>query len=226
MPSFLYKSLQHVFVLFWLLPLSICAQTPGYLGMHHYISGNIYAFPSLRDKSSTVNLVISVELQRVWTRNFSSGIYYNSYTTQFGYESKITQKSGRCRMDGWEVGLKARWHYFFSRGIIAPLGPFQELEVGYMGYNVFDRYGHFYNKPQDVQNQYVGNNQHFTIGLGIGEQRIIYKYITFQYGVYAKYVFRSINNEKLEPLVQEISLDRIRRFQAFQLNVGLGWLLF
>lgn len=226
MSSFLYKFLKYIFMLVGLLPLSIFAQTPGYLGMHHYISGNVYAFPSLRDKSSTVNLVISVDLQRVWTRNFSSGIYYSSFSTQFGYESKITQKAGRCRMDGWETGLKARWHYFFSRGIIAPLGPFQELELGYMAYNVFDRYGHFYAKPQDTQNQYLGRNEHFTIGVGLGEQRIIYKYITFQYGIYAKYVFRSINNEKLEPLVQDISLDRMRRFQSFRLNLGLGWLLF
>lgn len=204
----------------------LLGQTPGFLGMRNYLSGNIYAFPSLLDKNSTINLTLSLELHRVWTRNFSTGIYVNNYTTQFGYVSPLTQRVGRGKIEGWGTGLKVRWHYFFSRGVIAPLGPFQELEIGYLYYNIFDKDGRYFTKPEENPNRYAGYHQHLMLGLGIGEQRVIYKYILLQYGVFGRYVFKNRPNPRLEPTLSALSDARIRHFQTLSINVGLGWLLF
>lgn len=205
---------------------ALSSQPPGYLGMRHYVLGNTYMSPSLADANSTFNFMFSGEFYKVWTRGFTQGFYVQGYTTQFGYKSPFTNKVGRGRIEGWGAGLKFRWNLFYRRGVIAPLGPFQEIEIGYVGYNIFDRYGRYFTAPDNLENRWLGSNVHLSAGLGVGEQRVIYKFITFQYGAYARYVSNNYFFQRPQSYLHEQTLTRTRGFYRFNLNLGVGWLIF
>ena len=204
----------------------LLSQTSGYLGMKNHINGNIFFMPSLSDTNSTINIALSAGYSHVWSRNFSTGIGYQQFSTQFGYKSPLTNRSGRGGINGWGIGTKARLFYFFSRGTIAPIGTYQEFQVMYQYYTIYDQYGRYYPKPNDIEGHKIGNQGGIAIGTSLGEQRVIYKFLMLSYGINFRYVFPRIHANYTDEYLNPIIAKRIRGFQSVSFSLGIGALIF
>lgn len=215
-----------IIILLFFISKNLYTQTSGYLGMRNHIYGNVFFMPSLRDSNSTINLVLIGGFSHIWSRNFSTGITYQQFSTQFGYKSELTQRFGRGLINGWGAGINARWYYFFSWGTIAPIGPYQEIQVSYQHATIYDKYGRYYPKPNDIPNYRIGDQGGIAIGTSIGEQRAIYKSIILSYGMNFRYVFPEIHKSYHDEYLSPIIARRIRGFQAISFSLGIGALIF
>ena len=135
--------------------LALYAQTPGYLGMRHSIMGEISAMPSVFEENSTINTTFTGRYQFIFTRNVTVGAMYQSFSTQMGYLSPITMRTGRANITGWGLGMNVRWFNFFKLGVIAPLGPYQQFELNYVEYDITDRFGRYDFPPRNVVGQAI-----------------------------------------------------------------------
>lgn len=215
-----------IFLIGSIIAVSLYAQTPGYLGMRHSIMGEISAMPSIFEKNSTINTTFTGRYQFILSRNITIGAMYQSYSTQMGYVSPLTNRVGRANIEGWALGLNVRWFNFFKLGVIAPLGPYQQFEINYGKYQITDRFGRYYAFPDNVIGKDMGAKRQISIGFSIGMQRIVQKYVTFHYGIRSSYVL-PIDLDNLESkYIEGISNRRMRNFSAIMLTGGIGVLIF
>lgn len=211
----------------WGLCLSADAQRiPGYLGMRNMIATRVMGMPSLRDDASSINLQWGIEGRRILTRAISVGIKYGRLQTRVGYKSPISNFEGRAAIAGHSLGADVRWYNFFSLGNIAPIGPFQELELNYAWYNVSDISGRYFESPHNYKGKYMGTNQYFSLGFTVGYQRVMYKFITFQYGLKLGYMLPISLQTNSDEYVNDISTKRMRNYSAVMITSGLGVLIF
>ncbi len=205
---------------------TLWGQTPGYLGMKNHLNGTAFTMPSLRDTNSAINLMLLGGFSHIWTRSISTGGTYQWFSTQFGYKSKLTSRSGRGVINGWGIGVNARVYYLSTKGMIAPLGPFQEFQVSYQYYNVFDKYGRYFPPPYDISGYRFGGKGGFAAGTSFGEQRVVYKFFMISYGINFRYVFPEFHSNIKEEYISNIVHKRVRNFQIFSLSLGIGALIF
>ena len=206
--------------------MCLCAQTPGYLGMRHSIMGEISAMPSVFEKNSTINTTFSGRYQFILSRNITVGAMYNSFSTQMGYLSPFTQRAGRANLTGWGLGMNVRWFNFFKLGVIAPLGPYQQFELLYSQYNITDRFGRYFPAPNNIIGKPLGAKRQISVGFAIGMQRIVYKYITFHYGIKTAYVLPLDLDKVTDTYIDKTASRRMRNFSAIMVTGGIGVLIF
>lgn len=204
----------------------LCAQTPGYLGMRHSIMGEISAMPSIFEENSTINTTFTGRYQFIFTRNITVGAMYQSFSTQMGYLSPITMRTGRANITGWGMGVNVRWFNFFKLGVIAPLGPYQQFELNYLQYDIADRFGRYDFPPRNVIGLPLGTKKQLSLGFSVGVQRIVYKYITFHYGIKSSYTLPIELGEVKDAYINEAAYQRMRNFSALMLTGGIGVLIF
>jgi len=207
------------FIVYITLFYPLLAQSPGYLGKKNQVQFESLSFPSLSDKKSLINMQIGLGVERVLSRNLSIGASGRLFATSLALENP-NPAYDKLLISGWTGGLNFKHYSFFKKGNIAPLGPYQKLALRYWDAKFMDKFEPF---------QLSGSFRTLSIGLGIGTERVIYKFITLHYGIDFHYMLPFVltsqikqGEEKVIPLV----VNRLGKFSMINVSVGLGFLVF
>jgi hypothetical protein len=217
----------HRVVLLILLVLQtslLTAQVPGYLGRKTLIGIGIQISPSLisRDLSvSPIHFQERIEVSRVLSRNFALGISLNSIHSALNYSWH--GKQGVAGIAGMAAGLNVQVYHFARGGNIAPIGPFEKLEILYVGYRMRDRDGNFFSDGREN----LGSYSDLAIGLTLGTRRILSGSIFYSGGLQFAYATgwfnQSGNPDELE--LKRLSSSLLKGYFAVNLSLGIGILL-
>ncbi|MFN0202798.1 MAG: hypothetical protein ACKVTZ_14840 [Bacteroidia bacterium] len=206
-------------ILFFACISFLNAQPPGYLGKRWTVALNNYIAPSVFDEKSLMNWQTGISMAKVVSRNFSVGMGAYLYATSS--ELAIPNPSfDRSSISGWNLNVHAKHYNLFKKGNLAPIGPYQKIEIAYWQYTFQDRFEPY---------QYSVRNSNLSLGIGIGSQRVIYHFITFNYGIQANFLLPFFLSQKtlLGGQAEHLrAYNRMRDFSALSANVGLGFLLF
>ena len=212
----------------WLLfmPFLLHAQAPGYLGKKTMLTADLNFFPGLsfaqaEDMPVPINTRTSIMLDQVVSRSSSIGLGAGYYHAQMRYTS--TNGEGLARIDGYQAGLNTKFYTFRRKGNIAPLGPYQQLELMYLRYRITDIDRNFY--PD--QRSDLGAYGDFAAGLTFGLRHIFLNRLTLHVGMQYAFVFGAFQRgTQPERLAQRYAIDRLRGHFGVNYNAGLGILLF
>ncbi len=212
------------FVLF--VPFLLHAQAPGYLGKKTLLTADFNLFPGF-SFAQTENLQIpintrsSVMLDQVVSRSSSIGLGAGYYHAQMVYTT--ANSKGLAQIDGYQTGLNAKFYAFRRRGNIAPLGPYQQVELMYLRYRITDIDRNFY--PDQRSN--LGTYGDFAAGLTFGLRHIFLNRLTLHVGMQYAFVFGAFQRGNAqERLARGYAIDRLRGHFSLNYNAGVGILLF
>lgn len=218
-------------LLFWLLAMlngsSLWAQPPGYAGKRAILSFDTYSFPNLFlvvDESYPfrVNFRLGVSGEYVLSRRLSVGGLFNGYQTQTDYHFRGSY--GLMRIEGSDVGLFLKSYTFRQRGNIAPIGPYQKLELLYTRYRMVDLDRLFY--PDNRTD--LGKSADIILSVTLGTQHVMANRITYHWGLHSGWLFKVLDSEREsdhEQHLKDVSTTRLRGIFGFSINVGVGVLL-
>lgn len=209
-----------------LLPQLLAAQTPGYLGKKTLLSTDINLFPGLffpPDKSVPIplNTRITLMLDQTVSRSSSIGVGAGYYHAQMAYETDNGE--GLANIDGYLSSLNVKFYSFRRKGNIAPLGPYQQVELMYLRYQITDIDKNFYaDRRSDL-----GTYSDFAAGLTFGLRHIVLNRFTVHVGMQYAFVFGAIQNgNQAERQARRLAIERLRGHFAINYNAGIGFLLF
>lgn len=218
------------FLLCSFLFIQMNAQPPGYLGKTTLARVNIDFAPSIAYGISEnlwgPNFRYGLQIERVLTRQFSVGLTAHRFINRVRYNdvnSVPGEGVGLAKVHATAVGLQARMYQFWRKGNVAPLGPYQQLELMYVGYQVEDldmRY-----PPGGLTD--LGRYGDMAISLGAGTQRIVAGKISVQFGAQIGTILGIVNTSfrRIAP-PQDLGAARIARNYSLTLNLAVGGLFF
>ncbi len=228
-----WRRLLHLFVLLCLMVLGgmhLQAQPPGYLGKTTLARVNMDFAPAIAYGFSEnlwgPNFRYGVQLERVLTRRFSAGLTAQRFSNRVRYDDRmapIGQGEGLARVHATAAGAQFRIYQFWRKGNIAPIGPYQQIELMYVGYRVEDLDKRY--PPGGLTD--LGNFGDVMISLGAGSQRILADRICIQFGAQIgtlATIFNTSFGRDVPP--QDLGASRIARNYSFTVNLGIGGLLF
>lgn len=220
----------------WILCLGLClgwgclhAQVPGYLGKRTPISLNLSSFPAIRfskleDGRLPFNLRAGLSLEHVFSRRFSLILESSYLRSQFDYAQPVAVQDGAARLQGVVASLGARLYSFKRVGNIAPLGPYQQLELIFTHYQATDLDHRFY---PDGRSR-LAAFQDLGLLFSMGTQRIFHDHYTYTLGLQVGTVMGLFNNTEVEQLLylKETATDRVQGYFFVNVRLGVGVLLF
>ena len=160
------------------------AQPPGYLGKRAILALSTDLSPAIRISSRRnisppllMNVRASLDAEYVLTRKFSTGAFLHPIWVNVQYENGPTR--GLASLRGLSGGVSFRMYGFRRTGNIAPLGPYKKLDLMVTSYWLIDRDRAYF----EDRRRFLGNYYDLGLGLTFGSQRILYKNLTYHYGV-------------------------------------------
>lgn len=221
------KKLVPFFLLHLCLFSTLFAQPPGYIGKRTPISVDVHLFPALGliiqdDEPFQLNTRIGLQIEEVVSRNFSVGAQLSGLSTHTSYDFNGAQ--GRTQINALTAGLSGHFYTFRKRGNIAPIGPYQKVELMYLTYKMKDLDQEFYPDGRE----YLGSYSDLAISLTLGTQRIIHPNIIYHFGITGAWVFNAFTEpfSPEENYLKALSNRRLRGFLSLELNAGIGLILF
>ncbi|MDX2245309.1 MAG: hypothetical protein SF052_00930 [Bacteroidia bacterium] len=222
--------MRHLFILFNLMLLFICclpAQPPGYVGKRAILTFDTYTFPNFflvldENYPFRFNYRVGLSGEYVLSRRFSAGLTFNGFQTRTDYHFRGSY--GFMRIDGSDVGIFMKSYTFRQRGNIAPIGPYQKLEVLYTRYRMTDLDQLFY--PDGRTD--LGRSSDLIVGISFGTQHVFGKRITYHWGLHSGWLFKGLDNHRAIPHEQhlkDVSTTRLRGIFGFSINMGVGVLV-
>ncbi|GAB4422472.1 MAG: hypothetical protein OHK0039_38550 [Bacteroidia bacterium] len=210
-----------------LLPACLLpAQGPGYLGRHTLLGGDVHFFPSLSnlldpEGASGLNGHAGLVLEQVIGRRLSLGasLHYAPTRMTYSYDSV----AGVALMRGWTAGLRLRSYTFRRRGNIAPMGPYQQIELRYLGYRITDYDRRFYADGRSD----LGFHSDWVLLAGLGTQRMAGERLCWRAGLQAGWVMnpRPNRSDPQEQYLRDRATDRWRGFWIINPEFGVSVLL-
>ncbi|RMG23211.1 MAG: hypothetical protein D6730_14890 [Bacteroidetes bacterium] len=212
-----------------LFVLPLYAQVPGYTGKRQLLVADIHLFPAIRfsklkDGMLPVNLRLGLSHEYVLSRRFSASFTASYIQSGFDYERNGGQISGKGRISGYALGLGFRMYSFRRVGNIAPLGPFQQLELLYLGHGMRDTDRLFYPDGRRKLARFRDMGLVFTLG----NQRIIHPRISYKLAVQVGTVLGLFDHRGTqdEQYLKEVATDRLQGYFFLNFHAGIGVLLF
>ncbi len=202
------------------------AQVPGYQGKRTGISLDANIAPAILYGISHdiwgPNFRSGINIERVLSRRFSMGLSGYYFQTRAAYFQPTSGIAGRVQNKAFATGIQIRNYRFWRRGNIAPIGPYQKLEVLYVYYQVSDSSRQFPPGGQEM----LGRFHDLAITLTIGTQRILKGNFTYHYGIQTGTLLSLFNaNFESSADPQHLGAARIIRNLSFTVNFGIGMLL-
>lgn len=208
--------------------LSLFPQAPGFAGKRALIAVEGYAFPSMRfifteERNFVLHSHLGVSTEYVLSRRFSTGILLNRLTTSFkyAYEGRV----GTTGLSSTNIGIHIKGYTFLRRGNIAPIGPYQKIEIQYINYHITDRDQQFY--PDGRKD--LGEFREWVVTGTLGFQHVLPPRITYHWGIQGGWV---LNIGQVFPFSDEgrylksRATSQLRDHFALNIHLGLGILLF
>ena len=211
------------------IPELSSAQPSGYLGKRALISLSTDISPAIRISSRRnisppllMNVRAGVDAEYVLTRRFSAGTFLHPIWLNVQYENGRTQ--GLASLRGISGGVSLRMYGFRRTGNIAPLGPYKKLDLMFTSYWLIDRDRAYF----EDHRRFLGNYSDLGIGLTFGTQRILYKNLTYHYGIRLSTVLGTFDwgLDKDERYFKGIATDRLQGMLFINLHIGIGLLVF
>ena len=210
---------------FLLLTLPARPQPPGYQGKRTLFSASVSAFPNLyrdlyREQPFRLNTRLSLQGEHVFRRNFSAGIALSYLETQNTYLN--AGRTGEMGIQTWTASVQFRFYRFLRKGNLAPVGPYRQIEAGFVHYALTDLSGNFYpdGRPR------LGSYNDFLLGATLGSQRIFYDRFSFFYALRSAWVFQTfVPTDNARARLKDTATRRLRGFMNLQLQVGVGVLV-
>lgn len=207
--------------------ISATAQPPGYVGKRAISSIETYSFPNLflvidEQYPLRINFRIGASAEYVMSRRFSWGTSASAYQTQTDYN--FGGSWGFMGIEGYSVGFNAKFYTFHRRGNIAPIGPYQRIEVLYTSYGMTDLDRVFYADGRTD----LGRSSDMIVGIEVGSQRVFGNRLTYHYALHAGWLLKVLDNRTTPRLqhLKDVATTRLRGLWGFSANVGIGVLLF
>lgn len=224
---------------YWLLIMafgmiidSLYAQPPGYIGKRTPISLQINSFPAIRfskleEGKLPFNIHWGLKMEHVLSRRFSIGgsVSHIRVKTNYEFEDGLRLVTGDARINGIALGLNTRMYNFKRIGTIAPIGPYQQIEVMYLHYRMNDIDQQFY---KDARTD-LGSYRDLGISFGMGNQRIFNEHFTYSYSFKVGTVlgsFRNSQKTEAEIYLYNTAIDRLQGYFFLNINAGIGVILF
>jgi hypothetical protein len=216
--------------LFFCLLTTLQAQPPGYLGKTTLARFNIDVAPAVAygfsEKLWGPNFRYGIQAERVLTRRFSAGLTAHRLVNRVRYDDVNAiagEGVGLARVKATAAGLQFRMYQYWRKGNIAPLGPYQQVELMYVRYRVEDldmRY-----PPGGMTD--LGNYGDMVITIGAGSQRIVKDHICIQFGAQIGTLARAFNTSfrRIAP-PQDLGAARLARNYSLTFNLGIGGIFF
>ncbi len=208
------------------LPLIVSAQVPGYLGKKTLLTADASLFPGFLYAQSTdvpirLNTRVALVLDQVVSRKSSMGLAGGYYHTQYLYTSN--NGMGNAEINGYSAAWNVKFYSFKRKGNIAPVGPYQQIELMYMRYQVRDLDRNFY--PDRREN--LGSYGDVAAGLTFGLRHIMFNRLTLHVGMQYAFVFGAFRSgDAQQRSIQSLSINRLQGHFGLNYNTGLGLLLF
>ena len=210
---------------FLLLTLPARTQPPGYQGKRTLFSASFSAFPNLyrdlyREQPFRLNTRLSLQGEHVFRRNFSAGLALSYLETQNTYLNG--GRTGEMGIQTWTAIAQFRFYRFLRKGNLAPVGPYRQIEVGFVSYSLTDLSGNFFpdGRPR------LGTYSDFLVGAAIGSQRIFYDRFNFFYALRSAWVLQTfVPTDNARALLKDTASRRLRGFMNLQVQVGVGVLM-
>jgi hypothetical protein len=208
-------------------PIAVQAQqAPGYLGKKALLTAEINAFPAFSfTQSESLPLSLNTRTGIVWdqvvSRSSSIGGGGGYYHSQMVYQSN--NGAGMARINGYYASMNAKFYTFQRKGNIAPLGPYQQVELMYLRYRITDIDKNFYaDRRSDL-----GTYGDFAAGLTFGLRHIMLDRLALHVGMQYAFVFGVFQNgDPQERLARRYAIDRLRGHFSLNYHAGIGILLF
>lgn len=218
------------FVFFLCLMGGLYAQPPGYLGKTTLARLNIDFAPSIAYGFSEnlwgPNFRYGLQIERVLTRQFSAGLTAHRFINRVRYDdvnAMAGEGVGLAKIRAAAAGVQFRMYQFWRKGNIAPLGPYQQIELMYVGYRVEDLNKRY--PPGGLTD--LGHYGDLAITLGAGSQRIIADKICIQFGAQVGTLLGVFNTSfRRIASPQDLGAARIARNYSLTVNLGIGGLFF
>ncbi len=211
--------------------LNICmAQVPGYIGRRSPISLDINIFPAIRFSKLAkgilpVNLRWGLSMEHVLSRRFALGASISNIRTIASYESDavLNQIAGDALIRGVTFGVGFKMYNFKRIGNIAPIGPFQQLELLFLNYRMTDLDRNFFEDGRS----YLGSFKDIGLSFNLGTQRVFQEHFTYHLGVKVGVALGAFRGKTdIDRHLIEIATDRLQGYYFLNINAGIGVLLF
>ena len=202
------------------------SQTPGFLGKKFSLGYRIYTFGGLKGKPNyrkgnpprfyirtRHHLEMDYVLSRRLTGGMDFGLFRNGMSVQ-GPRSLFYH----VQLPGWSTGAHFRFYPFLRRGNIAPIGPYTEIRLSYLRYNLINPDSSL--SQTGEPNLGTGSNLAFTFAWG--RNYLQKKSLLLSYGLQAGLLF------PLSPDTAYTDDAYLRLWSSWGINFhfGVGGLLF
>lgn len=198
---------------------NLLAQCSGYLGKKNQVQFDNLSFPSLSDKKSLINMQVGLGVERVLSRSLSLGVSGRLFATSLAFK-EANPGFDKLVISGWTGGLHLKHYSFFKKGNIAPIGPYQKIGIRYWESHFMDKFEPF---------QFKGSLRNLSVCVGLGSQRVIYKFITLHYGADFHYLLPVVLSSRVskgEQSIIPLVMNRLQKFSMVNISFGLGFLVF
>jgi hypothetical protein len=164
-----------VLLLLWVLPWGLWGQAPGFLGNRNVGKVSMNLAPAVAYGVSEglwgPNFRLGLQYERVINRRFSAGLGVAALTNRVRYDDRdapVGEGVGLARVSALTGSVSLRAYQFWSTGTVAPLGPYQELEVFFIRYGLHDLDGRY---PPGGQVE-LGSFSDMGLCFSMGTQRV------------------------------------------------------
>jgi hypothetical protein len=206
------------------------AQPPGYLGKTTLARVNFDIAPSIAYGFSEnlwgPNFRYGLQVERVLTRQFSAGLTAHRLSSRVRYDdvnAVAGEGVGLARVHATAAGGQFRIYQFWRKGNVAPLGPYQQVELMYVRYRVEDLDKRY--PPGGLTD--LGSYGDLAITVGAGSQRIVADRICIQFGAQVGTLLGVFNTSfRRIAAPQDLGAARLARNYSLTVNVGIGGLFF
>lgn len=203
------------------------AQTPGYLGKKFSFGYRTYVGLGLGQngnyqKKKAENLYLRarhhLELDFVTSRRTSIGLDGGVYRNGMGANDPRSGDFNHIQLSGWASGAHLRFYPFLRKGNIAPLGPFTEIRLSYLRYNLVS--------PDSASlvngDPNLGAVSNMAFSLTWGRNYLIKDKLLLSYGLQSGLLFRLPS----EVIMAQDAQRRMWSSWGINFHFGVGGLLF
>ena len=129
-----------------------------------------------------------------------------------------------AKIDGNTAALNIKFYSFSRRGNIAPLGPYQQIELSYLRYTLTDIDRRFY--PNGRPN--LGTYEDFAFSLTFGLRHIYFDRLSLDVGMQYAFILGVLDDSgnSQEALAIRLSRNRLRGHFGLNYHMGIGILIF
>ncbi|MEM6261046.1 MAG: hypothetical protein AAGI38_00960 [Bacteroidota bacterium] len=202
----------------------VFSQVPGYLGQKNILHLRVTGAPAVAYGSEEglwgPNLKWGLGWERVISRRFSLGLVAYQIGTKVRY-ANFQKENGLAHVWANAAGVQIHWYNFFKRGNIAPIGPYQRLEVMYLNYRLQDIDRKYYLDGREN----LGNFDDLAFTFAVGTKGIIGTRLSYHVGIQTGTMMRILSTSFISSSDPDIlGAARLIRHMSFNLECGIGYL--